>query len=50
MVWIDEIPWYEMRLNIFGGILTVEKRGVCGFWFALWDDLVTWLGVEETLT
>jgi len=41
---------YQLLVDIFGGILTVEKRGACGFWFAPWDELVTWLGVEEALT
>ena len=53
---------YELLVDIFGDILSVEKRGVGNidivegwnshlyFWFAPWDDLVQWLGVEESLT
>lgn len=50
---------YEILLDLFGDILPVEKRGaegwepygfLFGFWFAPWDDLVTWLGVEEVFT
>ncbi|MCI0494843.1 hypothetical protein L0Z72_07530, partial [candidate division KSB1 bacterium] len=34
----------------FGDILPVEKRGIIRFWFAPWDQLVMWYGVEEALT
>ncbi|MCX7795858.1 MAG: hypothetical protein N2380_04995 [bacterium] len=40
---------YQIMCEIFGGILEVEKRGVPGFWFAPWDELVTWWGVEELM-
>jgi len=52
-VWVD---WettrrnYEILLDIFGDILNVEICGARGFWFAPWDELVIWLGVEEALT
>jgi len=51
-----EVDWeetersYGILLEIFGDILTVQKRGAPGFWFAPWDKLVIWLGVEEALT
>lgn len=41
---------YELLSGIFKGILSVEKRGATGFWFAPWDELVTYLGAEEALT
>jgi len=41
---------YELLSDIFKDILSVEKQGAPGFWFAPWDELVTWLGVEEALT
>ncbi len=41
---------YEFLVNIFKDILPVKKQGAAGFWFAPWDELVTWLGVEEALT
>jgi len=53
---------YELLIDIFGDILSVEKRGIgyvdvmegwennLFFWFAPWDYLVQWLGVEESLT
>lgn len=40
---------YQMRSEIFDGILPVEKTGVSGFWFAPWDELVRWTGVQEVL-
>ena len=41
---------YQVTTEIFGDILKVEKRGVAGIWFAPWDQLVTWWGVEQALT
>lgn len=38
---------YQMMVDIFGDILEVEKGGVAGMWFAPWDQLVTWWGVEQ---
>jgi hypothetical protein len=35
--------------DIFDGILEVQKRGAPGFWFAPWDDIITWTGVQEGL-
>jgi len=51
-----EVDWevternYELLVDIFKDILPVKKQGAPGFWFAPWDELVTWLGVEEALT
>jgi len=35
--------------DLFGDILTVEKRGVAGMWFAPWDELIRWWGVEQAM-
>jgi hypothetical protein len=35
--------------HIFDGVLKVELRGEPGFWFALWDGLITWFGVQHGL-
>lgn len=40
---------YEACCSIFDGILPVEKRGVAGFWFAPWDDIVRLTGVQEAI-
>jgi len=40
---------YQAYHEIFDGILTVEQRGVPGFWYSLWDTLITWTGVQESL-
>jgi len=39
----------EKTLELFGSTLAVEKRGQPGFWFAPWDDLIRWWGVQEAL-
>lgn len=40
---------FDAYREIFDGILTVEMRGSPGFWFAPWDVIVGWTGVEEAL-
>lgn len=40
---------YQIMSDIFEGILKVEKRGIPGFWFAPWDELIRWWGVQEAL-
>lgn len=40
---------YEALCRIFDGVLQVEKCGLAGMWFAPWDELVTWWGVQEAL-
>jgi hypothetical protein len=41
---------YQKRCEIFDGVLDVRKYGTGSFWFAPWDDLVRWTGVQEVLT
>ena len=41
---------YQVMLDIFGGIIAVEKRGVPNLWFAPWDELIRWWGVQQALT
>ena len=40
---------FQCMQDVLGDILLVEKRGAAGFWFAPWDQLVTWWGVREAL-
>jgi hypothetical protein len=35
--------------DVFGDLLPVVPRGRPGFWFAPWDELVRWWGVEEAM-
>lgn len=35
--------------DLFGDILTIKNRGVDIRWFAPWDRLITWYGVQEAL-
>ena len=41
--------FYEVYKDIFKGIISVEKRGCPGFWFAPWDDIVFWMGADQVL-
>ena len=40
---------YQRLVDLFGDILPIEKRGAPGFWFAPWDELVCWWGVQEAM-
>ena len=40
---------YQKRCEIFDGILEVRKKGIESFWFAPWDIIVGWTGVQEIL-
>jgi hypothetical protein len=40
---------YQMACDLLGGIMPVEKRGVCHIWFAPWDILIQWWGVTELM-
>lgn len=40
---------FQRKAEIFDGVLPVVRRGIEGFWFAPWDELVRWTGVEEIL-
>ena len=42
-------PVNEKRREIFDGILDVRRVGRGSFWFAPWDQLVRWTGVQEVL-
>jgi len=38
---------FDCLQNLFGDILPIVKRGAPGFWFAPWDELIRWWGVQE---
>jgi hypothetical protein len=40
---------YQMLIDLFGDILTIEKRGIVHTWFSPWDELIRWWDVEEAL-
>ncbi len=40
---------YHTLNEIFGDILPVVKRGIVHHWFAPWDELIKWYGVEQAL-
>lgn len=70
--WEETENHYKLFQDIFGNILSVEKRGIYdfellplerkgvndwkpysawfSFWFAPWDELVQWVGIEQSLT
>ncbi len=40
---------YETLVYLFGDILRIEKQGIIRYWFAPWDELVMWWGVQDAL-
>ena len=38
---------FELMQDVVGDILEVRKQGVTGTWFAPWDTLVRWYGIQE---
>jgi len=40
---------YQRMYDIFGDILPIKKIGKKGIWFAPWDNLIRWWGVEEAM-
>jgi hypothetical protein len=40
---------FQKRCEIFDGVLPVRRSGSGGFWFAPWDEIVRWTGVQEVL-
>ncbi len=41
---------YGVLNEAFGDLLKIEKRGAAGWWFAPWDELIRWWGIQEALT
>jgi hypothetical protein len=40
---------YARLCDVFAGILPVRKVGIKGRWFAPWDELIRWWGVEDAM-
>ena len=40
---------YGMMRDVYGDILPVRKVGLKGIWFAPWDELIRWWGVEQAM-
>ncbi len=40
---------YQILVDLFGDILTVEKKGIVHSWFAPWDELIMWWGVQKAM-
>ncbi|MFH1903762.1 MAG: hypothetical protein ABIK20_06930 [Candidatus Omnitrophota bacterium] len=40
---------YQTLINLFGDILTIEKKGIVHSWFAPWDELIRWWDVQEAM-
>jgi len=40
---------YQKQCEIFDGVMPVHRSKAGGFWFAPWDNVVRWTGVQEVL-
>jgi len=45
--WEETGRRFERMQEVFGGILPVRRRGITSTWFAPWDRLTTFYGIEE---
>jgi hypothetical protein len=45
--WDETERRFELLTDVFGDILPVQRHGVSGTWFAPWDTLVRWYGIQE---
>ena len=41
---------YQIACSLLGDVMPVEKQGVAHMWFAPWDVLIQWWGIEELYT
>ena len=41
---------FQFLVEAFGDILTIEKVGIVHSWFAPWDELIQWWGVQKAMT
>jgi hypothetical protein len=40
---------YQSLMDTFGDILAIEKVGIVHSWFAPWDELIQWWGVQKAI-
>jgi len=40
---------HEVMCGVFGDIMPVRQTGIKGAWFAPWDNLIRWWGVQEAM-
>lgn len=40
---------FDLMCRVYSGILPVRKVGIKGRWFAPWDELIRWWGVEDAM-
>ena len=45
--WTETEQNYQCHCQLYDGILPVRKRGVTGFWFAIFDEYIQWRGLQN---
>ena len=38
---------FQRYSDLYDGIFKVQKRGQCGFWFAIFDQFIQWRGLDQ---
>ncbi|MBI3922703.1 MAG: hypothetical protein HY318_14875 [Armatimonadetes bacterium] len=41
---------FQQLSELYDGLLAVEKRGVCGYWFSIMDLFIQWRGLEKAFS
>ena len=47
--WEETERRFGIMEELLGDLVSIEKRGVPGRWFAPWDELIRWWGVEQAM-
>ena len=45
--WDETERVFQQYSEFYDGILKVQKRGHCGFWFAIFDQFIQWRGLDQ---
>lgn len=52
-VWFDRDATeknFQLLSGIFDGVIPVKKQGIVHQWFAIWDQIIHWYGIEQLYT
>ena len=45
--WDETERVFQRYSEFYDGIFKVQKRGTCGFWFAIFDQFIQWRGLDQ---
>jgi len=45
--WEETERSFQRHCELYDGVLKVERRGHCSFWFAIFDQFIQWRGLDQ---